>query len=407
MDELTLMEELGAERVVPKPTARAAAREALEARMETAGAAGPEWTPVAATDADQPVASPLRIPTEHAGRRRGSGLLGRRRRILAFAGAVALAAILAGVLVLGSGPTAQPAAAAEVLHRTADVAAASDEPGLMPGPHQLLFEKNLRMELQEWNPEMTASYGGVIPRLTNSFAGQVTWSEEAWMSNKRWGRDRLVFDSAKFLHKSEGGRWKAAGSPLPGTFDGDTKPYKGMRPVHTTRGVWDVETLDGPGYGRFAGLPTDPTALRRAIEGRQKGQVIRGQVIAELWEILDKANARPALRAAVFNALAEEPGIALNRHATDMAGRHGFAVSYEDPGRKPTGYQQPGVKTEYIFDPKTSAVLGKRETLVHPSKRDSTRPLAAGTVFRDVAYLGAGIVDSTDERPMPARASGQ
>jgi len=102
MDELTLMKEFRAERVTKEPESRAAIWGIVEARIEAAAEAGAVG----------------RAPAERR------GLLTRRRRILAFAGAMALAAITAGALVLSSGPTAQPAAA-EVLHQTAVVAAAA------------------------------------------------------------------------------------------------------------------------------------------------------------------------------------------------------------------------------------------------------------------------------------------
>jgi hypothetical protein len=399
MDELTLMRDLGAERAVADPEARADAFRALSARIEAEEAAGRSL----AANVTGAAVPPL------GGSRRGR--LVTRRRALAFAGATALAAILAGVLVLRSGPTAQPASAAEVLRQTAAIAADTAPPAHVAGPHQLLYLKTEQEELQEWGKRFTASYGGIIldePEPT--YGAAVRWTEEDWMSNHRRGRGREVLDSVKFLTPAERRRWKAAGSPAPGLFGGTWDGDGGAHKVEVKRGVYDVETLNGLRYGHNAGLPTQPAALRHKIErevshgSRLVGATPAGKVIVELWEILDRPNSSPALRAAVFGALAEEPGFKLDRHATDLAGRHGYALAYE--GRK-GDFPRPGLEVEYIFDPKTSAVLGKRETVGDAKliRSEGTKNIPAGTVIRDTAYLGYGVVDSTRERPA-AEAAG-
>jgi hypothetical protein len=403
MNELTAMRDFGAERVEADPEARAAAFQALSARIEAEEAAG-RLLAATVTGTEVP-------PLTAKPRRR---LLPRRRPALAFAGVTALAALVVGVLVLGAGSTTQPASAAEVLRRTAAIAADTAPPTPAAGPRQLLYSKTEQAELQQWNKGFTASYGGVTTTDPEPiYGGQVRWTEEAWMSNHRKGRDRLVLDSVSFLTAAERKRWKAAGSPLPGLFGGELKDLGPAHPLEIRRGVYDVEGLNGPGYGHFADLPTEPAALRRAIERKIAGggpleghTTPTGELIGELWEILDKANSSAALRAAVFGALAEVPGIDLDRHATDMAGRHGDALTYE--GRRAGAYPYPGVKVEYIFDPDTAAVLGKRETIGDTAlaRTDETQPIPHGTVIRDTAYLGYGVVGSTHQRPSSARATG-
>ena len=411
MDELTLMRGFRAERVRPNPAARALAYRALEARFEAESTssflAGADATAGGRTLRDH---SPCRRPSfGRAGRERTTGgsvglgrLLTHRRRLVAFSAATALAAILAGVLVFSAGPTAQPASAAEVLRQTATIAAAESGPGLFPNPHQLIFRKTAQLQLEEWAPgEWTASYGGIVTsKPTTTYAGYARSTEEAWMSNERRGRQRIVLGSMSFLSAAEHKRWQAAGSPLPIPFTGERSTDGEEHALAIRRGLHDVEVLDGPGYGKFAGLPTAPAALRHTLEAKQnahKGKVDNGQVIAEMWDILEKANTSPALCAAVFNALAEEPGIALDRDGEDLVGRSGYAISYA--GHKRSLFQQSGIRVEYIFDPDTAAILGKRETLVDPSKRPSVKGIPAGTVLYDIAYLDSGIVDSTHERP--------
>jgi hypothetical protein len=399
MNDLTLMRSFRAERVKQDPAVRAAARRALEARFELATAGAPA------------LAAP-------APRRR---LFSRnRRRFLAFASATALAAALAGAVVLSSGPTAQPAAA-EVLRETAAVAAAADGPTPVPDPGQFLYMKTKRVELQEWVPgEYTASGGGLIPDTSTPqgrelsrkepFTAFVPWQEEEWMSRNEPSRSRWVMGTPRFLSSAERSRWVRAGSPLPSPFGGrkEARGFPGGHVVEARRGVMDVETISGHGFRDFSSLPREPKALRLAIERRQPAgkPLDDGQVIAELWDILDKPNGTPALRAAVFGALAEEPGMDLDRDASDLIGRPGYAVSYEN--QRASDYQQAGIRVEYIFDPETSELLGRREVVadprqVFPAKDRQLFPwqqgIEAGTVRREVAYLQAGIVDSARERP--------
>ena len=76
------------------------------------------------------------------------GRRARRRRLgLAFAGATFAAAVVAGALVLSSGPTAQPAGAAEILHQAADAAAELPATSV-PGPGQFLYRKEQRIDVQ-------------------------------------------------------------------------------------------------------------------------------------------------------------------------------------------------------------------------------------------------------------------
>jgi hypothetical protein len=397
MDELTVMRSFRAERVMEDPTARAAARQALEARFDVA-----------------PTAGATAIPA------RPGGLFRRRRRLLAFAGATAIAAALAGVLVLGSGPTAQPAAA-EVLRQTAAVAAAAGGSTGIPGPDQFLYIRTKREELQEWAPgAYTASAGGLIPDTSTArgrelgrretFTAFIPWQEEEWASTDESSRHRWVMGTPRFLSSAERSRWEEAGSPLPGPFDGERERggFQGANVIEVQRGVMDVEGQSGAGFRDFSALPTEPEALRLAIEHRQTTEPLDvGQVIAELWDILDKPNGTPALRAAVFGALAELPGIELNRDASDLVGRSGYALSYEKPQSSNSEYQLSGIRVEYIFDPETSAILGRREVVadpatVFPSEYQNLFPweagIPAGTVRREVAYLQSGIVDSTRER---------
>ena len=140
MDELTPLRSFRAERADDDPLARAAAWRALEAHFDAASAAS------------------VSVPSPRRG-------FFSRRRLFAFAGATAIAALVAAVVVLGSGPTAEPAAA-EILHRTAAVATSPQgpAPSPLPEPGQFLYKKFKRLELQSWVPGGAMSGGGLLTR---------------------------------------------------------------------------------------------------------------------------------------------------------------------------------------------------------------------------------------------------
>ena len=76
----------------------------------------------------------------------------------------------------------------------------------------------------------------------------------------------------------------------------------------------------------------------------------------------------------------------LNRDATDLVGRSGYAISH-DMGH--------GTREEFIFNPATSLPLGERIVLAEPEQKPYWQGYEAGLKLRDVAYLPSGVVDSS------------
>ncbi|HEX6603146.1 MAG TPA: hypothetical protein VF030_10945 [Solirubrobacterales bacterium] len=247
MNDLTLLREFRAERVEEDPQARAAAWRGLEARFEIA-APGAMATP-----------APRRA-------------LFPRRRLLAFAAVMALAATLAGVVVLDSGPTAQKAAA-RILHETAAVAAASDEPAELPQPGQFYYRKFTRLELQSWVPGGTVMGGGVLTR-PGAFTALMPTTQESWTAPDGAGRVRELAGTPQFLSDAERRRWEAAGSRLPAPFDPEYQRKYRLAfgaALEAGRGVVDreVAALEGFRFPDTSDLPTEPEALRLAVESNQ------------------------------------------------------------------------------------------------------------------------------------------
>jgi hypothetical protein len=372
MDELTLLKSFRIERAVEVPEARNAIWHALEERI------------AAATEG----AATFGAPEARNGSARGGFFA--RRRLLAFAAAMGAAAAVALVLVLNTGPTAQPAAA-EILHETATVAAATDASAEIPGSGQFYYRKIERVEVMGWLPpgvdgdEPGVMQGGVLPR-PDAFKALVPTTSEEWLDAEGSGRFRRVAGSPRFFTDNERSDWEAAGSPPPGepVLEDEHGPWQGFR------------------FPDTSSLPTEPEALRHAVEANSievKGfnliapratHLDEKDTTEELINILFEGNPmRPVLRAAIFDALAELPRIELDTDATDFLGRHGDSIRFVD--------EEAGSGTEFIFDAETSELLASRDFLVGPPRGRYEQGIPAGSTIRETDYLESGVVDSTRE----------
>jgi len=152
---------------------------------------------------------------------------------------------------------------------------------------------------------------------------------------------------------------------------------------------------------KLSKLPTEPEALRLAIENRggesppvdaSPVSSHRGEVTAErLMEILGEPITSPALRAAAIDALGEIPGIGLEHGVTDAAGRRGDAITW---------VRDRGFGRRFIFDPRTSAVLSQAE-MIFDANASEYPGVPDDTVFRETAYLRSQVVDSIHDQPSP------
>ncbi len=379
MDDLTLLRSFRAERADEDPRPRAAAWRALEEKF------------------DPTLTGAAEVP------------LSRRRGLLAFAGVGAVAVAVAVVLLISSGPSAEPAAA-EVLHEAAAVAASGKgAPALRARPGQYYFVRTKTRELMGWYP---GSYS--IPEAPASrpggFSALIPTETRTWTSPQGGGRLRETMGTPKFRSSVEESRWEQAGSPLPIGFEPRyDKKFEEMEVDHhileASRGVLDFETVQpnsGPEiYPDLSNVPADPKGLRRAIEAREvpgieeQGNPVKIEgLIGALGTILSRPNASPELREAAFNVLAETPGVELNREATDLLGRSGYAVSYTRHTRA-----RVRLRAEFIFDPQTSDSLGERVILANSAGEPQWKGYEAGLAIRDIAFLQSGVVDSTHETP--------
>jgi hypothetical protein len=311
----------------------------------------------------------------------------------------------------GDGTLAQAAISAD-LRQTANSAEASEtQAEARPGPGQFLYAKTKVVQLQGWEPEGPGAGPKANPRHftanllgseSNALAALVSTLKEVWTAADGTTREREALDRVDFLSGADQRLWEAAGSPPPFAYDpgehavgrdNSGRPLKDFS-SKAFRGRREFSYLS-----KISQLPTEPEALRLAIENRHAGSAPvdpspadsprGGATVERLLEILSEPITSPALRAAAFNALAEIPGIGLERDVTDIAGRQGDAISW---------VRERGFGHRYIFDPRTSEILSEAE-MIFNAKAAGYPGVPDDTVFRETAYLQSGIVSSTRERP--------
>ncbi len=276
-----------------------------------------------------------------------------------------------------------------------------------PQPGQFLYKKTKVVQLQGWEPDGPGTGSRTKPRyFTANLLGPegnrrpalVPTTKEVWTAPDGTTRVREALGRIKFLARVDQSRWEEAGSPPPFEYDPD-EHHVGRD--SSGRLVKEFPSHDWRGRHAFANitklsrLPTEPEALRLAIENRPAGSSPvdpspagshRGGVTAErLMEILSEPITTRALRAAALGALAEMPGIRTEHGVTDVAGRRGDALAW---------VRERGFGRELIFDPDTSQVLAQAEAIFGPSATEEYGGVPAGTPFRETAYLESGIVGS-------------
>ena len=304
------------------------------------------------------------------------------------------------------------AAIAADLRQAAIAAAASDtQVEAPPAPGQFLYAKTEVVQLQGWLPEGSETKPAGAKAHPRYFTANLTGSpdarnalvptlKEVWTAPDGTTRERETLDRVAFFSGADRRLWEEAGSPPPFAYDSDEHA---VGRDSSGRLVKDFASKSFRGrhefsyLSRLSRLPTEPEALRLAIENRRGGSspvdpspadsLRGGATVERLLEILSEPITSPALRAAAFNALAEIPGIGFERDVADVAGRRGDAISW---------VRERGFGRQFIFDPRTSEILAESE-MIFNAKAAEYPGVPDGTVFRETAYLRSGIVDSTHE----------
>ena len=233
------------------------------------------------------------------------------------------AAVAAGVVVATvTRPPARPASryslAAEFLNRAAAAARAQNTP--LPGPDQVFYSKLLVVA--------PGPHGGIRECLVS------------WMAYPLIGA---------VSPNVSGGRCTSGVPPLP---PGAVQLLR-QKPV-------------GHAYPPLNTLPTSAAALRSALyAAAARGGAYWGlptfstdQIVFQLIDSLLSAPISGAQRAALYELIAQVPGVTLVRDAIDAAGRHGTGIVMRFP------HTIRGPQTlEIILAPRTYSVLGATQDM--------------------------------------------
>jgi hypothetical protein len=84
---------------------------------------------------------------------------------------------------------------------------------------------------------------------------------------------------------------------------------------------------------------------------------------------------KPAVRAAAYRVMAEQPGVRVLGRVTDPLGRKGVGVAFPGTHGTPLG----SVEQRLVVDPSTGEMLCEQLVLVEPSARAREAGLDAGT----------------------------
>jgi hypothetical protein len=294
------------------------------------------------------------------------GLGGSRVRMVAGVGLVGVVATVVALVVPGS-PGAPTNAAAAVLTRLARVAAIQPASS-SPPPGKYAYTASVGVELITQVDEQQSS-----TRKTFSVIAPV--SRQVWIAADGSGRLVQTYGTPRFLTPADRAAWVADGKPV------------ALQPSSNIDSLEAKGALSGP---RLAGLPTDPTTLLADIEARKVEDAPAGAsyTFKIVGDLLRETDASPALRAALYRAVAEIPGVEFLGTVADAIGRSGTAVAYTNAGER----------QELIFNPRNASLLGE-ETVVSDPRRLCELDVPAGTVISETSYVGAGIVNSTTAVP--------
>jgi hypothetical protein len=296
------------------------------------------------------------------------------------AAAVGAAALLtaAPVILLGGSSKVQPAAAA-VLRQAAEVAAVQGAEA-PPGPGQYFFTRSEEAS------------------VATTF-GRTQWSalyaneRETWTSPDGTIRFRVVSKKPEFLSETQRRAWVVAGSPRLGSRTWVVTKQPGVESGHASlnRIKGGNEFLD------TSDLPTEPKALREMIEARKDPQFAdhppgKAETFVLIGDLLRGTYLPPRFRAALYEVAAELPEVELLGEVEDPAGRTGIGIAYDGA--------QEGARSELIFNPNTSALLGERRIVISPRVADSL-DVPLGTEIGSTTYLESGVVDSVPKSLEP------
>jgi hypothetical protein len=330
MDEMQLLEEFRAVVAPPDPGTLAQAR----ARVLDGAAAGR-----ASRRARWP-----RLP----GRWPKLALTG----LAAAATATAVAVALAAPGGAPSHPAAASLTARELAYRVADVAAA--RPAVRPG---------------QWVYRQVKIAGSPIPVFAGTWQG---WSTADGTRSAGLDQGKVYF------------------MPCPPWASGP----------HGSCQSW-MDVPNGPRripvtYAELSSLPRSPSALDRylaslPLPGGGPAPFREFEIISAL---LMTYLMPPPLTAELYRALGDIPGVTVDQHAVNVAGRAGIGFQITEPQMLPPSPDAPVRSVaQLILDPKTYDLIGEQGFGTNQRRQSAPRHSAAGTAILKTALVsGPGIL---------------
>ena len=327
MDEMKLVQEFCAEVTPPDDAVLARAR----AGMLDRGMAGP------------------------GGRRaRWPRLPGTRPRLVltGLAAAAAAAAVSVALVAPGSTPAHPAAITARALAYRAAAAAAA-QPAVAPG--QWVY----------WD-ETTVSYSGEGSRQIIQKGSQTTY--QVWTTADSTKAAAILNGSLRYLCPSQ---------LIPFTCQTIGQPTLTQIRLALTLGGGQADINKVPiSYADLSSLPSNPLALDRyfgSLHGPGESAALSEFQI--IYDLLISYVMPPALTAELYRALGDVPGVTVNDHAVDAAGRTGIGFQISIP---PTRGLYPD--DQLILDPSTYEVMGYSSGFSLPVSNSSGFSLPGGDV---------------------------
>ena len=275
------------------------------------------------------------------GRRRAGAPVPRRARgprwrVLAVAGALVVAAGLAGGLLAaplaGRGPASGGHAklrltAAQFLNHAA--AAAARQPALHVRDGQYMYIASM----ERWASTFATPGGGDGRTVV-----QPLHKREIWLPVSNICKPGLL-------------RYSSPGPARKISVTGISCP---------NRGGWGYPT-----YRFLQSLPTDPRTLLTMIyaAARKQGHGPNRQAFTTIGDMLREAVAPPDVSAALYRAAALIPGVRVIPHATDILGQAGIGVQFTKSKSPAPGV--PPYRPTWIFNPTTLQWIGETDGTVH------------------------------------------
>jgi hypothetical protein len=177
-----------------------------------------------------------------------------------------------------------------------------------------------------------------------------------------------------------------------------------------------LDKVTGVGYGweaefspaEIRNLPTDPAALRRALEAKRKknatepGPIGEDYVFAATVGLLARAPATPAQMAAAYRLLASLPGVELAGTATDSEGRTGMLIR-QPAAKVPTGESRRVRDVELIVDQQTYQVLAVTDNMRLMADGEVLQTLTAQSVYTHREWTDQEPTEPTPPTGTPTR----